>query len=217
MMTSFYLAIATNKLDEFKKFIKNAKDVETHPYVIKYVAEFGNIEMIEYLVNLGADIHCDQDAPVRVAIYRKKFELAEYLIRLGANIGGRNNNILIVACKMGDLDIVKFFVKHGVNSHTLNEAIRHASLFSRYDIVKFLLLNGAYHINICVPQYTLIDLYYCCKFAMVYKLCINKNYYALNKNQFNKIIKSVTKIINNLLINSLLIHKNYIDTIITFN
>ena len=72
--------------------------------------EKGDLELIKYLVEQGADIHAKNDCALRLASYSGNIEIVKYLVEQGAEIHAKNNNALRWASENNHLNVVKYFL-----------------------------------------------------------------------------------------------------------
>jgi ankyrin repeat protein len=89
------------------------------------LAENGDLEMVKFLVEHGADVNCDDGLPLMCSAEYGHLDIVKFLIEHGADIYiDKNNDIGISALQMsashGHLEVVKFLVASGANIHTLN-------------------------------------------------------------------------------------------------
>jgi ankyrin repeat protein len=70
----------------------------------------GNLGLVRYLVEQGADIHSIGNDALINAFFNNHFEVGKYLLSQGADINANNNYILISSARKGDLEIVKYLV-----------------------------------------------------------------------------------------------------------
>ena len=83
-------------------------------------------ECIRYLIECGADIHADNDYPIKSAVYHSTLANFEILLQYGANINV-NNGYLLKLCANGYLlnlgthKIMKILLEVGVNVHSLSK------------------------------------------------------------------------------------------------
>lgn len=68
----------------------------------------GNLEKVKYLVEIGVDIHINDDAPLRWASYNGHLDTVQYLIKNGANIYAHDNACLRYAAAKNHLHIVNY-------------------------------------------------------------------------------------------------------------
>ncbi|AGF85591.1 repeat protein [Moumouvirus goulette] len=101
-------------------------------------------ETFDMLIELGVDIHIDNDLSLRWAARNGFYNIVEYLLNHGSNPQVLDNEPLILACEYGFFDIVKLLISRGSNvSARENNPIRTATRQNYYSIVKYLVDNGA--------------------------------------------------------------------------
>ena len=69
------------------------------------------MEVVNYLVEKGDNIHARTDDAVRLAAGNGHLEIVKFLVSIGANY----NWAVRWAAKNGHLDVVKFLVEYGAN------------------------------------------------------------------------------------------------------
>ncbi|AGC01705.1 ankyrin repeat protein [Acanthamoeba polyphaga moumouvirus] len=127
-----------------------------------------NTETFDMLIELGADIHIDNDLPLRWATRNGFYNIVEYLLNHGSDPQVLDNEPLILACENGFLDIVKLLVSKGSNICAReNNPIRAATRQNHYQIVKYLIDCGA--------DYTSLD-NFCLRTASYFKYTEIENY-----------------------------------------
>ena len=75
-----------------------------------HAATNGNLKIIKYLVEQGADIHADNDYALRLASSYGKLEIIKYLVEKGSNIYMNNNSALRRASQSNQLEIIQYFL-----------------------------------------------------------------------------------------------------------
>ena len=170
-------AIANNRLDHIKILLEKGvasedrdKFIQFAVYggrltILKYLLSKGfvikdinlelrnalHLSMIKYLVSLGADIHNNYQAILRV-MNRVRFgfhddellKIIKYLDDIGENIHFDDEFPLRLGARHNKLDVVKYLIEHGANIHADDEgALRSAVSFGNLDIVKYLVEQGA--------------------------------------------------------------------------
>jgi ankyrin repeat protein len=119
-------------------------DLKEAEYDIIEFAEVGNLEMIEYLVEQGADIHEYDDEPLYSAAKNGNLDVIKYLVAQGADVNSCNSAALRAAAANGYLDMVKFLAEQGADIHANNgEALYLAACNGRFYVVKYLISQGA--------------------------------------------------------------------------
>ncbi len=112
--------------------------------IIYSVAVSGCVDIMRYIVSIGADIHADNDYALREASRAGNLEMVQYLVSVGADIHALNDNALRTACAYSRLDIVQYLVSVGANIHVDNDiALREASYKDGLETVQYLVSMGA--------------------------------------------------------------------------
>jgi len=125
---------------------------QSPPLVI--AAGKGHIDIIEYLLNLGAHIE-GKDKQGRTALFRaltqKCFDVVEYLIRRGASIHAQTETevrILDAALAAGDRKWVDYFIEQGIPLNHQNKngssPLHFAAQSSNVDLVRFVMQQTSY-------------------------------------------------------------------------
>lgn len=108
------------------------------------MSQDGYIPVIEYLLNIGADIHVNDDEALFKAVEKGQSETIKYLLLKGANINAKNRSIVPYAVLYRDLDIVRLLVENNADPHVKNDlSMWMAAEFGKYSIVLYLLEQGA--------------------------------------------------------------------------
>ena len=103
----------------------------------------GNIELVKYFLDNGADVHSSNDYAVRTASQKGYLEIVKYLVENGANIHADNDRAFLSAIQHGHFEVVKYLVEKGANIHANNDdAVRLAIQYKNFEIVKYLVENG---------------------------------------------------------------------------
>ncbi len=104
-------------------------------------ARVGNLPMVKFLVNLGADINTGQGSALTSGSMEGHLPIVQYLVQHGAKIDG---NDLVASAMRGHLDVVKYLVEHGANvQHANNSALGQSAVMSHLPTVKYLVEHGA--------------------------------------------------------------------------
>ena len=100
---------------------------------------YGNLELVKYLVSLGADLRAWNDEPIVRASISGNLETVKYLVSLGANPRVRDNGPIMVASLNGNLETVKYLVSLGANPKARNDGpIMAASRSGNIGLVQYL-------------------------------------------------------------------------------
>lgn len=110
-------AIEAGDINLIRRMIDEAPDQKL------FIAEMGNglllgacqrghLEIVKYLLDVGANVHVDHDSPLQWASQRGDQDLAELLLERGANAQALNNCPLRLALHMGHKNIVRILMEH---------------------------------------------------------------------------------------------------------
>ncbi len=107
----------------------------------------GKFDHVIISLNIGANIHTNNEAALRMASYNGHIEVVKYLVELkpdGADIHALGDQALRLASENGHIKVVKYLVDQGANIHAKNDyALRWASYYGQIDVVKYLVGLGA--------------------------------------------------------------------------
>lgn len=108
--------------------------------------KLGSIKIVEFLLDQGYNIHAFFDSSIIWACHHGHILIVELLIDRGANI--YNYKSLLNACMKGHFHVVKFLIHKLIPSRIEYQEILNFGLFAAsregyYEIVEFLLKNGA--------------------------------------------------------------------------
>ena len=91
------------------------------------------VEGFNVLFENGADVHMEDDWPLREAASKGAADTVTMLLQNGANIHAKNDEALRQAARHGKAHVVEILLQHGANVHALDdEAIRSASTYKTY-------------------------------------------------------------------------------------
>lgn len=163
-------------------FIKHGLDIHfDNEYILMLCTEtyeknayykIDTYNLLKFLIDNNADIHCLNDKPLRLACMYRNFKNVKLLVENGANIAARDYEAidhaieyerkdilkyllknckdtedsypLMIACKYGYLDIVELLIERGFDVHYHDDkGLVYASSKGYIDIVKLLVKNGA--------------------------------------------------------------------------
>ena len=88
---------------------------------LRLASEYGYLDIVKYLISAGANIHADDDYALRWASSNDHLDIVKYLISAGANIHGWDDGALRGASYHGHLDIVKYLISAGANIHAQDD------------------------------------------------------------------------------------------------
>lgn len=149
------LAIKYNKLDILKYILElNSSDNEFYlsgklgvvdiNLWLKKACQYGQLNILKFLIDRGANYRVDNDKPVILAAENGHLDIVEFLSTKKVNIRTQHNYPLEVACKHGYIEMVKFLATNKCNYWSArSRALANACRFGHLEIVKFLVENGA--------------------------------------------------------------------------
>ncbi|MCK9596216.1 ankyrin repeat domain-containing protein [Candidatus Pacearchaeota archaeon] len=82
---NLYVAIKKNDLQNVKKYLKEENE-NNYNLILRYAILYGNLGIIKYLIENGANIHTSIDYPLRHAAKRGYFDVVKYLISCYSDI-----------------------------------------------------------------------------------------------------------------------------------
>lgn len=172
MISELYDAIENKDYDKIKLLLCNGTNFDINDIFCR-CCSLENLEIIQMLLDSGADIHVLDDKPFKNAFVTGNYDMIKLLIsngvnihahktlftdairknytkivklfiELGVNINMRSGKPLCLATVLGNLDMVKLLVESGANIHVRDDqALYNAAIHEHCDIVKYLLDNGA--------------------------------------------------------------------------
>ena len=77
-------------------------------------AKKGNLDIVKFLLDKGANIHYFNDDALRYAVWENRLETVKFLLDNGADISIFDNGTSIRASKPGYLDMMKFLLEHNI-------------------------------------------------------------------------------------------------------
>ena len=105
--------------DKVVKFILDNVPKSEHSYsglALVGAARGGSVQILSLLVNDGANIHNEDDLPLREAVARGHLDAVVYLLEQGADAhGNAYHNALSEAAEVGNVDIAKLLLKAGAD------------------------------------------------------------------------------------------------------
>jgi ankyrin repeat protein len=106
-------------------------------------SENGFVEVVEYLLDNGANIHA-LDYTAHINVINGQLDMIKYFITKGVNLHYENDLPLRIASEKGQLEIVKILVDNGLDVNAYSDyCIKKASENNHIEVVKYLIENGA--------------------------------------------------------------------------
>ena len=104
---------------------------------------YGHLEVVKYLVLMGANIHYANDYAICLSSERGHLEIVKYLITKGANFRANDDVAIRYAAEKGHLEVVKYLHIQGSNINAKDSwVIYFASIHGYLKIVKYAVENG---------------------------------------------------------------------------
>lgn len=108
-----------SKLDKaYTKFVVDSIVITDINDVVKMASRDNHLDIIQYLVSLGADVTADDNCAMRHASINGHLEVAKYLVSLGTDVTADDNCAVKWASENEHLDVVEYLVSVGA---TLNK------------------------------------------------------------------------------------------------
>jgi hypothetical protein len=86
----------------------------------------GHLNVVEYFVENGVDIHCHNERVLRVALDHSKLHVAKYLVDVvGADIHVLNEKAFVTSVTCNQIDVAKYLIEAGAHIHVINEWLVH--------------------------------------------------------------------------------------------
>lgn len=82
---------------------------------IQLASKYGYLEIVKYLIDCGSDFRSDYNAAFRLASEFGRIEVVKYLVAKGTKINAEKNYAFRKACRNGHINIVKFLINHGAD------------------------------------------------------------------------------------------------------
>jgi ankyrin repeat protein len=127
---------------------------------LHYAAEYGQMEIAQYLVSNGANINArDNDGytPLQLAVFEEHKDLVVFLVSNGADVNAVNNyriSPIYRAILSNNYEIANFLVSKGANVNAKAKSgyapIHEAAKLGNFDFIRFLVTNRA-DVNIKGP------------------------------------------------------------------
>lgn len=118
----FKYAVCNGSIDIVRFLIESGVDITfDNNYAIKASVFFPNI--LQYLIDQGANFHVNDEFPLRYAVYSDKIFSVILLVENGADIYAKDNDVIKIAVEKQSLDIIKYFIECGMNVSIENDLI----------------------------------------------------------------------------------------------
>lgn len=75
-----------------------------------------HLDVMEYLLKYGADVHHENDNALRIAVFAKYYDIVEFLLNNGADVNIENGALILECCKSSDYaHIMEALIYYGIN------------------------------------------------------------------------------------------------------
>ena len=126
------------------KMVKDGIKYRTNMIILGKRYDLFTIETMQYIISKGANMHVDDDWPLRNRVYDGHFEAVKCLVEVGANIHANRDEPLIISAENGNLEILKYIIMKGADLHARDDkAFRKAAENGHLEVVKYLVESGA--------------------------------------------------------------------------
>lgn len=120
-----FLLISSSQAGELsliKYAIENGADLHyDNDGALSYASRGGHLDVVKWLTENGADIHTEDNLPVGWASQGGHLDVVKYLVDKGADIHAEREYALREAAEEGRLPVVKYLVEHGADIHAHND------------------------------------------------------------------------------------------------
>lgn len=148
-----------DRVEKFKSFLKKIDyDIKNDPWKLLSLSyRYFSYKIADYLISNGADIHIEDDYPLRWMALNGELNEVKKLVSLGANIRAKNNHALALSSLKGHLDVVRFLIENGANADACIQIMSGLIRNKKIDVFKYLFdhvsLNISYSIDILVSVF----------------------------------------------------------------
>lgn len=114
-------AVKAHSTPDVMLFIQNGADLHMdNDWPLRYAAKSGDETLVRLLVKRGANIHAQDDYAVRWAAAYGRDSVVKYLTKKGANIRAMDDFALRMAAHNGHESVVRFLVENGASPYSTN-------------------------------------------------------------------------------------------------
>lgn len=116
-----------------------------YDYALKVCTKYNRntkvqLEIIDLLLEKGADIHYDEDVALRNSAKNGNLEFVSFLVEKDADICAKKNYALKMSAENGHFDVVKYLVENEASIHAdKDHALRWSAINGHYEIVEYLI------------------------------------------------------------------------------
>ncbi|AAV51153.1 putative ankyrin repeat protein [Acanthamoeba castellanii mimivirus] len=134
-----------DKVETYQKMILMDIDIRAgNDNAMIIAAQKGNLEIVKFLVESGANVKSQDNCAVRLASEFGHLDVVEYLYKSGANVKADGNYAITWACKNGHLPVIEFLTSVGADIKAAqNLPIKMAAIGGHLNVIKYLVDRGA--------------------------------------------------------------------------
>lgn len=110
---------------------------------------YNKLDMLEYLYEIGADLHYDEELYLRISCEYGHLDIVKYLCSKDCNVNAKNSRSLRIASENGYIEIVKILVKNGGDVTVKSNYCLRISVSKGYLITTDFLLK---HVNLDLDE-----------------------------------------------------------------
>jgi len=124
------MAVYNNDISKIEKYIKCGGDINPNDNsdisLLALASGYGDIEIISYLINAGADLEAGNSSALFHAARRERMEVVKLLLEKGANPNSRTKSYqttpLMAAASYGNTEICKLLISYKADPRLQNKA-----------------------------------------------------------------------------------------------
>ena len=155
---ALFIAVKLGRIEMAKILIERHADLEYHFYgktALTVASARGYFDVVKLLIEKGADVNATNSCgytALMEACSRGHFDIAKLLIKNGADVNAKDMGsftaLMYALGKERDcIELMKLLIENGADTEVENKLTRtvllQAAIEGRFDIVKFLIKNGA--------------------------------------------------------------------------
>ena len=135
-------ACDSGNLENVKLLLENGANIHAdNDRALMLASENGYLDIVKFLLKHGANIHAQEDSAIFLAIENEKYDIVKFLVKNGVNV---DRFLILKSISRNQLNLLKFFVKHGADIHFDNDyPFITASIYGYLNIMKYLLEKGS--------------------------------------------------------------------------
>lgn len=151
------ISATSHKYNIINFLLENGANVCAGNNIAIKVMSMSYPEMINRLIDYGANIHVDNEYPLRCSAWGQCYDNMKLLLEHGANIHADDDFVLRICCYYGDYEIIKFLLERGANVHANNDyPLMITTRLHSCKYIKLLLESGA-TVNAEILGYAICD------------------------------------------------------------